>query len=167
MTSALLIERNQKSAVDKEAQDLGSAMMISAVMSSQSAVVKRSARAGLAMMKSAVTSENSRELQCNQQLVLEVSDSKTMSFELIDTTAFCLRAKIQQMLFAMSQDDVPVASYSGSSRRLQRVATSRQRIQSQATVYPVAGYSALHIQSTGNNQSQYLKIHSVAKQLTN
>ncbi|KZV44388.1 patatin-like protein 2 [Dorcoceras hygrometricum] len=52
-----------------------------------------------AMMKSAVTSAISRELQCNQ-LLLEVSDSKTMSFGLIDTTAFC-RAKIQQMLFAM------------------------------------------------------------------
>ncbi|KZT76171.1 hypothetical protein F511_46804 [Dorcoceras hygrometricum] len=42
----------------------------------------------------------SSELQCNQ-LILEVSDSKTMSFGLIDTTAFCLHAKIQQMLFAM------------------------------------------------------------------
>ncbi|KZV26479.1 hypothetical protein F511_36567 [Dorcoceras hygrometricum] len=42
----------------------------------------------------------SSELQCNQ-MILEVSDSKTMSFGLIDTTAFCLRAKIQQMLFAM------------------------------------------------------------------
>ncbi|KZV29050.1 hypothetical protein F511_15141 [Dorcoceras hygrometricum] len=47
------------------------------------------------------------------------------------------------------RNDVPVASYSGSSRRLHRVATSRQRIQSRATVDPVVGYCALHIQSTG------------------
>ncbi|KZV38248.1 hypothetical protein F511_36458 [Dorcoceras hygrometricum] len=39
----------------------------------------RSARAGSAMMKSVETSAISRELQCYQQLVLEVSDSKTMS----------------------------------------------------------------------------------------
>ncbi|KZV31397.1 hypothetical protein F511_05501 [Dorcoceras hygrometricum] len=43
----------------------------------------------------------------------------------------------------LTPNDVPVASYSGSSRRLQRVATSRQRIQSRATVYPVANYSAI------------------------
>ncbi|KZV53562.1 hypothetical protein F511_40887 [Dorcoceras hygrometricum] len=99
----------------------------------------RSARAGSAMMKSAVTSAISRELQCNQQLILEVSDSKTMTFGLIDTTAFCLRAKIQQMLFASitssrkipvaryQSQSIPVASYSAPSRRLQCFA------------YPVAG----------------------------
>ncbi|KZV15629.1 protein FAR-RED IMPAIRED RESPONSE 1-like [Dorcoceras hygrometricum] len=139
MTSALLNERNQ-----------------------ESAVMKRSARARSAMIKSAVTSAISRELQCNK-LILEVRYSKMMSFGLIDTTAFCLRAKIQQMLFAIeitsrklqyiqsrattlyltsfweiksqafheqrldnqmliciqSQDDVPVTSYSAPSRRLQ------------------------------------------------
>ncbi|KZV24710.1 putative receptor-like protein kinase [Dorcoceras hygrometricum] len=98
-------------------------------------------------MKSAVTSAIRRELQCNQQLILEVSDSKTMSFGLIDTTSFCLRAKIQQMLFALittsrkipvvryqsqgtsrrvyqSQDDEPVAGYNAPSRRLQCFAYS-------------------------------------------
>ncbi|KZT76843.1 hypothetical protein F511_46134 [Dorcoceras hygrometricum] len=83
----------------------------------------RSARAGSAMMKSAVTSAISRELQCNQQLILEVSDSKTMSFGLIDTKAFCLRTKIQQMLFALitSSRKIPVARYQsqGTIRRLQ------------------------------------------------
>ncbi|KZV50154.1 hypothetical protein F511_22611 [Dorcoceras hygrometricum] len=59
----------------------------------------------------------------------------------------------QLLICIQSQDDVPVASYSGSSRRLPRVATSRQRIQSQAIVYPVAGYSVLHIQSQ-ENQTQ-------------
>ncbi|KZV56133.1 hypothetical protein F511_20407 [Dorcoceras hygrometricum] len=54
------------------------------------------------------------------------------------------RATMNQLLLCIqSQDDVPVTSYSGSSRRLQRVATSRQRIQSRATVDPVAGYSAI------------------------
>ncbi|KZV17475.1 hypothetical protein F511_12581 [Dorcoceras hygrometricum] len=40
----------------------------------------------------------SSELHLNQQLVLEVSDSKTMSFGKMDTTAFFLRAKIQSMV---------------------------------------------------------------------
>ncbi|KZV28703.1 hypothetical protein F511_31605 [Dorcoceras hygrometricum] len=121
----------QKPDVDVK-RDLESAMMTSAVMSSQSAVVKRSARAGSVLMKSAVTSAISREIQCNQQLVLEVSDSKTMSFGLIDTTAFCLRAKIQHMLFALitSSRKIPVAKY-----------TSRNMM------HPVTGYSVMHIQS--------------------
>ncbi|KZV16174.1 small RNA 2'-O-methyltransferase-like [Dorcoceras hygrometricum] len=217
MTSAFLLEEAASSNDDvsmlmkkiknqqlTEAQDLEIAMMTSAVMSSQSAVVKRSARAGSAMMKSAVTSAISRELQCNQ-LLLEVSDSKTMSFGLIDTTAFCLHAKIQQMLFAMeitsrklqyiqsrattcwviksqafhdqrldnqlliciqSQDDVPVASYSRPSRRLQCFS------------YPVAGKADVveickpvdkesNAKKQRKYQSQQSKTQPVAKQLTN
>ncbi|KZV20675.1 hypothetical protein F511_30649 [Dorcoceras hygrometricum] len=45
----------------------------------------------------------------------------------MDTTTFCLCAKIQ----LMSQDDVPVASYSAPSRRLQCT-------QSQATVFYIS-----------------------------
>ncbi|KZV49433.1 hypothetical protein F511_30102 [Dorcoceras hygrometricum] len=82
------------------------------------------------MMTSAVMSAISRELQCNQQLILGVSNGKTMSFGLLDTTAFCLRAKIQQMLFVMEI----------TSRKLQYIqsrATTRklQCTQSQATVF--------------------------------
>ncbi|KZV56817.1 pentatricopeptide repeat-containing protein mitochondrial [Dorcoceras hygrometricum] len=54
-----------------------------------STVVKRSAREKRRRTGRSI----SRELQCNQQLVFGVSDSKTMSFGLMDTTAFCLRAK--------------------------------------------------------------------------
>ncbi|KZV40106.1 small RNA 2'-O-methyltransferase-like [Dorcoceras hygrometricum] len=166
----------------------------------ESAVMKRSARAGSAMMKSAVTSAISRELQCNQ-LILEVSDNKTMSFGLIDTTAFCLRANIQQMLFAMaitsrklqyilsratslyltscweiksqafhdqrlnnqlliciqSQDDVPVASYSAPSRRLQ------------CFTYPGAGKVVVvkSCNQAQRTQSQQLLNEPVAMQVTN
>ncbi|KZV27177.1 hypothetical protein F511_31769 [Dorcoceras hygrometricum] len=118
-------------------------MMTSAVMSSQSAVVKRSARAGSVLMKSAVTSAISIELQCNQQLVLEVSDSKTMSFGLIDTTAFCLRAKIQQMLFALitSSRKIPVARYQsqGTSCRVYQSQDDAPSHRLQCFAYPVAG----------------------------
>ncbi|KZV21098.1 hypothetical protein F511_29375 [Dorcoceras hygrometricum] len=119
------------------------------MMSTQSTVVKRSARAGSAMMKSAVTSAISRELQCNQQLIVEVSEKNDVVWiNRYDSVG--LRAKIQQMLFALittsrkvpvaryqsqgtsrrvylSQDDEPVAGYNAPSRRLQCFA------------YPVAG----------------------------
>ncbi|KZV45892.1 UDP-Glycosyltransferase/glycogen phosphorylase [Dorcoceras hygrometricum] len=69
------------------------------------------------------------------------------------------RATMNQLLLCIqSQDDVPVASYSGSSRRLQRVATSRQRIQSRAIVDPVAGYSAIAYQSTWNPDARKAEV---------
>ncbi|KZV56643.1 hypothetical protein F511_02142 [Dorcoceras hygrometricum] len=64
----------------------------------------------------------------------------------------------QLLLCIQSQDEVPVASYSGSSRRLQRVATSRQRIQSRATVDPVACYSDIAYQSTWNPDARKAEV---------
>ncbi|KZV16683.1 hypothetical protein F511_20604 [Dorcoceras hygrometricum] len=61
-----------------------------------SAVVKRSAREKRRRTERSI----SRELQCNQQLVFGVGDCKTMSFSKVYTTAFFLRAKIQQMVLA-------------------------------------------------------------------
>ncbi|KZV41961.1 hypothetical protein F511_29760 [Dorcoceras hygrometricum] len=52
----------------------------------------------------------SSKLQCNQSRALEDSDRKTMSFGLIDTTAFCLRAKNQSM--DLCDSGKPADSYS-------------------------------------------------------
>ncbi|KZV52964.1 hypothetical protein F511_34818 [Dorcoceras hygrometricum] len=137
MTSALLIGRNRVAALMTSAYLLEEAMSSKDDVSSKLQYIQqstRSARVGSAMMESAVTSAISRELQCNQKLILEVSDSKTMSFGLIDTTAFCLRAKIQQMLFALitSSRKIPVARYQsqGTSRKMMN--------QSQATVFCIS-----------------------------
>ncbi|KZV45141.1 hypothetical protein F511_25303 [Dorcoceras hygrometricum] len=75
----------------------------------------------------------------------------------------------QLLLCIQSQDDVPVASYSGSSRRLQRVATSRKRIQSQATVLCISSRHGIRRKKsrrkeTSRSSSRY---KPVAKQLTN
>ncbi|KZV51381.1 hypothetical protein F511_39677 [Dorcoceras hygrometricum] len=103
----------------------------------------RSARAGSAMMKSTVTSVISRELQCNQELILEVSVSKTMSFGLIDTTAFCLRANIQQMLFALitSSRKIPVARY-WSQDTSRKVPVTRYQSQDTSRKVPVKRYQS-------------------------
>ncbi|KZV35624.1 rRNA methyltransferase [Dorcoceras hygrometricum] len=83
-----------------------------------SAVVKRSAREKRRRTGRSI----SRELQCNQQLVFGVSDSKTMSFELMDTTVFCLALRIQQMLFPMKK----ISRYFSQEKPAGSNSTSRQ-----------------------------------------
>ncbi|KZV54868.1 hypothetical protein F511_39231 [Dorcoceras hygrometricum] len=110
------LEYIQQSTISARAS---SAMMTSAVMSSQSAVVKRSAGAGSAMMKSAVTSANSRELQVQPA----VAGSYSSSSRSIPVAEYTSRKVMNQSQATVN----PVASYSASSRRLQCFA------------YPVAG----------------------------
>ncbi|KZV45749.1 hypothetical protein F511_41160 [Dorcoceras hygrometricum] len=51
----------------------------------------------------------------------------------------------------------PAGSYSSLFIQSQALQDQRLDNQSQATVYPVAGYSALHIQSTGKPDAKKLK----------
>ncbi|KZV31298.1 cysteine-rich receptor-like protein kinase 10 [Dorcoceras hygrometricum] len=75
----------------------GSVMMTSAVMSSQSAGSYSRTSRWMIQTQEIKRRRTGRSIQSqatvHQQMIFEDSDSKTMSFGLMDTTAFCLRAK--------------------------------------------------------------------------
>ncbi|KZV31297.1 hypothetical protein F511_16283 [Dorcoceras hygrometricum] len=75
----------------------GSVMMTSAVMSSQSKGSYSRTSRWMIQTQEIKRRRTGRSIQSqatvHQQMIFEDSDSKTMSFGLMDTTAFCLRAK--------------------------------------------------------------------------
>ncbi|KZV37776.1 clathrin assembly protein [Dorcoceras hygrometricum] len=120
---------------------------------------------------------------------LELAIAKRCRLHKLIRQHFAFALKIQQMLFALISNSrkIPAGSYivGKSSRKLFMTNdwtisckhivttswTSRRKkffIQSRATVDPVEGYSALHIQSTKNSaEAQSSSRHeSAAKQLT-
>ncbi|KZV47476.1 hypothetical protein F511_29513 [Dorcoceras hygrometricum] len=93
------VEQNLFQQIEKRSARAGSALMTSAVTSQSAGIYSRCSRWMIQTQKmKRRRTGRSIQSQYNQQLVFEVSDSKTMSFGLIDTTAFCLHAKIQQMV---------------------------------------------------------------------
>ncbi|KZV38399.1 hypothetical protein F511_22169 [Dorcoceras hygrometricum] len=112
-------------------QELESAMMTSAVMSSQSTVDKK--------RKSWISDDDvssdvitiSSELQYNQSMTqAKMYQSQALQDQRLDNQLkACLRQLVNQSLAHLDH---------------------QLMYQSQATVYPVAGYSVLYIQSTGN-----------------
>ncbi|KZV58338.1 hypothetical protein F511_34167 [Dorcoceras hygrometricum] len=155
MTSTLLIERNQESAVDKKrkswiiddevSNDVSyqqRATVQPAVVTSYSAPSRR--------LQRVATSRQRIQSRATMDLVAGYSALHIQSTGNLD-------AKKLQRIEPVAIEETIIASYSAPSRRLQRVATSRQRIQSRATMDLVAGYNALHIQSIGNLDAKKLR----------
>ncbi|KZT76218.1 hypothetical protein F511_46757 [Dorcoceras hygrometricum] len=120
--------------------------MTSAVMSSESAVGSR---------HSAKKRWSQQEATVHQQMVLGVSDSKTMSFTSVDTTAFCPRTKDSADGLAMikpagtsSKNDQQAATVHPDTAAVNRKhfttndwTTSCKYIQTQSTVHSDESYS--------------------------
>ncbi|KZV40564.1 hypothetical protein F511_35406 [Dorcoceras hygrometricum] len=99
----------------------------------------------------------------HQQMLFGDSDSKTMSFTLVDTTAFCDSA---EALCVDNQSQDPVASYSGS-RRKQQQHPVESLYESAVATQPVASFAySVDLIPRRKKRRSSEAVHSVARYRT-